>query len=377
MAQPPEAVDVLIVDLARGLGGAEKRVLQLAAGLPKHGADVEVACLSGGPLEQRLLEQGSRYFPVPYGRGDPRTAAALARYLKGRCPCIVDAHNVQSLWWTILASMIARGRTTRIATVHSEYRYSEGNLRLKGILYEAVLRTACRSDWNFVAVSDSVDRYLMGIGVDVARRTTVWSAVQPPALPTPGRLAALRHDLGFTSDDFVVACVGRLVPAKDHATLLTGLAAVQHSVPNVRLLLIGDGPLDRHLRAMVAALGLDNSVTFLGHRDDVDELLAMSNLFALTSRIEGLPYALLEAAAVGTPILATRVGAIPYVFNDKSALLLDPGDPKSVAAALRDAATNADKLALRAARAVETIDEAGGIDAMIRSTLTAYGCKEF
>jgi glycosyltransferase involved in cell wall biosynthesis len=101
------------------------------------------------------------------------------------------------------------------------------------------------------------------------------------------------------------------------------------------LVLIGLGPLEADLKALAAQLGVGDRVLFPGSRDDVYRLLPALDVFALSSRFEGLPIALLEAMATGVAPVATRVGGIPEVITDgQDGLLVDPGDTSALAAAL-------------------------------------------
>ena len=360
--------DVVLVDLALRWGGAEKRVLQLATGLATSGITTTVVCLGQGALATKLAQEGLSYVALPYGRGDPRAVVALIRILRQERPQVVDAHNVQSQLWSMLACL-GSGPKKRVATVHSEYRWSEGGTALRGRAYEGVLRLLARAGWSYVAVTDSVGRYLATLGIGV---TTVWSAVEP-VLPDPSRNTVVRGELGLSADDFVVVCVARLVPAKDHKVLLEAVAEVVQELPRLQVLLVGDGPLEQELRDQQRSLGLDRVVRFLGRRDDVEDLLGASDLCVLTSRTEGLPYALLEAVAVGTPVLSTNVGAIPSLLVcGRDAELVEPGCPDQVARGLTRAYAQPAAWRERAGRARRGMETRGGAGPMVEATRRAY-----
>lgn len=376
MPPAPHATEVALVDLAARYGGAEKRVLQLARGLADRGVPTTVVCLRDGDLAGRLRAERLPLVALPYGKRDPRTALALAAALRGLRPLVVDAHNVQSQLWALPAAWAARTPVRR-ATVHSEYRRSEGASAARGAGYDRVLRLLDRGGWGFVAVSDTVEEYLAALGVDGRRLRTVWSGVDAPAPGSTRDRDLVRAELGLDDDDFVVACVGRLVPAKDHALLVEAVALALPQVPRLRVLLVGDGPLEAMVRSAVAERGLATAVHLLGHREDVPDLLAASDLCVLTSRTEGLPYALLEAAAAGVPLLATSVGAIPSLFTDGyDAQLVRPGSAADLAAALVRAHAEPEGRRDRAAQARRTVTTRGGTEEMVRTTLSAYGLAE-
>jgi glycosyltransferase involved in cell wall biosynthesis len=137
----------------------------------------------------------------------------------------------------------------------------------------------------------------------------------------------------------VVGSVGNFTAKKDQATLLRAVAEVPAADlgggGDAVLVLVGLGPLEGELRALARDLGIAERVVFAGSRDDVFALLPALDVFALSSRFEGLPIALLEAMASGVAPVATRVGGIPEVINDgRDGVLVDPGDPTGLAAAL-------------------------------------------
>jgi glycosyltransferase involved in cell wall biosynthesis len=155
------------------------------------------------------------------------------------------------------------------------------------------------------------------------------------APPTPKSRARARITLGLPEDALVVGSVGNFTPKKDHRTLLeaTARAALQHD--GLQLVLVGSGPLERALRDATRSLGLMDRVVFAGSRDDVAELLPAFDVFALSSRNEGLPISLLEAMAAGVPCVATSVGGVPEIVTDgDEGLLVAAGDAAALSGAL-------------------------------------------
>ena len=147
---------------------------------------------------------------------------------------------------------------------------------------------------------------------------------------------ASEKKLDSRTKDFFWLAVGRLVPAKDYATLLKAFAELMKDFNNAKLWIAGDGPLRKNLEALAHNLGLDNSVSFLGLRKDVPELMALADAFVLSSAWEGMPNVLLEASASGLPIVSTKVsGAEEIVCEGKTGYLVPPGNPLALAEAMR------------------------------------------
>jgi glycosyltransferase involved in cell wall biosynthesis len=133
-----------------------------------------------------------------------------------------------------------------------------------------------------------------------------------------------------------VVCVAGFRAEKDHGSLLRAFATVVAEHPAARLRLVGDGPERPAAEALTRELGIEPSVEFLGDRDDVAELLAGSDVLVLASyAIENLPFAVLEAMAVGLPVVATDVGALAELVDDGvTGWLVPPRDTAALATAL-------------------------------------------
>ncbi|MEW6471665.1 MAG: glycosyltransferase [Actinomycetota bacterium] len=157
-----------------------------------------------------------------------------------------------------------------------------------------------------------------------------------------GERAAARDELGVRGDELLVATVANLRVNKDYPTMLAAARRLVDAGEPVRFVSVGQGPLARQLEEERDALGLGERFRFLGYRQDPIRVLVAADVFCLSSRFEGLPIAMLEAMAVGLPVVATRVGGVPSVVTDGTeGRLVAVGDPAALAAAvaeLRDAA---------------------------------------
>ena len=173
----------------------------------------------------------------------------------------------------------------------------------------------------------------------------------------------------------LVLAVGRLAPQKDFGTLVAAAARWRDLDPPPLLAIAGDGPLAGELRARAASLGVD--AAFLGHRNDVPNLLAGATVFVLPSQWEGQPLILQEALRAGVAIVATRVGGIPDLVGDDAAVLVRPGDPQALAAAVRavlaDPALAARLRAAAAARGAALPTPADAIAAAFAAYAQALG----
>jgi glycosyltransferase involved in cell wall biosynthesis len=169
---------------------------------------------------------------------------------------------------------------------------------------------------------------------------------------------AKRKELGLPPEDLIVGTVGRLVPVKGHAWLLKSVPRVLAEVPQACFALIGEGPLAEHLRQLAEELAISRRVMFLGARQDVPECLAALDLFVLPSLNEGMGLALVEAMAMGLPVVATRVGGIPDVVREgETGLLVPPGDEKALALAMLSLLRDPDRRRAYGEAAKRRVDE--------------------
>jgi glycosyltransferase involved in cell wall biosynthesis len=146
---------------------------------------------------------------------------------------------------------------------------------------------------------------------------------------------ALRESLGFQPGEPVIGTVGRLNEVKRQDLLIRSFARVRERFANAKLLLVGDGPRREELEALVAELGLQHATSFAGYQARPDRFLHAMDIFALTSRAEGLPLAILEAWAAGLPVVSTSVGGIPKVVeHGKTGLLIESGDEDALTESL-------------------------------------------
>jgi glycosyltransferase involved in cell wall biosynthesis len=189
-----------------------------------------------------------------------------------------------------------------------------------------------------MAVSEAVkERYCdrEGIAPDAIR--VIYHGVEERFLEQ-GRAAGapVRERLAIKEGERVVGTVARLHGDKGLDTLLRGFACIAASMPQVRLLIVGDGPERKALSRMAGDLGIAEKAVFAGFQPDVLPWMACLDIFCLTSEEEGLPQSLLEAMALGRPVVATRVGGIGEVVGRDGAegLLVPPGDADALSRAV-------------------------------------------
>jgi glycosyltransferase involved in cell wall biosynthesis len=319
------------------IGGAEIVVWALATAARDAGHEVAVAA-APGPLSARL---GEPQFDLPIVRRRPLMLLQAARKIRGVVrtwnPHVVHAHNPAMALATALAAR--RGRTARcLVTVHglNDRSYPVAALLLR-----------C-SGMPVVACGATVADSLRDSGLLIA--TTIRNGI-PPAPPAADR-ATLLEEWGLSDSMRLAVSVGRLVPEKGHETVIRALRAV----PDTALAVVGVGPQQRSLRALVSELGVADRVAFVGYRPDARAIMGMADVIVTGTRGEGLSLAVLEAMASGTPLVGTNVrGVRELVTHGREGLLAPPGDFEAMAAFIQHILTDSSRAAELTVNALDTV----------------------
>ena len=320
-------------------GGMEYGVIKLVNGMC-GGSIVAGVCSTraGDPAIRSLLDPAVPYFECRGRAGnDLRLIPALWRVFRQFRPHIVHTHS----WGTLIEGLVA-ARLARVPRViHGEH----GTLQLRG--YQRLVQRVAwgRADRVLSVSSRLADRLAREVGFDRSRIHTIRNGVDTGRFDTAGRAAA-RRDLEIGEDVVAIGTVGRLVAVKDQATLLSAFAQTFQRQSNAQLCLAGDGPLKDALQQQARQLGIERQVRFLGHRPDVQRVLAALDIFVLSSTSEGMSNTILEAMASGLPVVATAVGgADELVLEGKTGLLVPAGQPGLLAEALVSLAADSERRA--------------------------------
>ena len=292
-----------------GVGGQERVALDLASGQRKAGHFVLAVSLSPfpeGPLALSFRKAGVRAETVSKGDGvDATLPVRLASLLRDERVDVVHTHNPHALIYGAPAASIARA-----AAVHTKHGINPDRPRRRWLRRVAsTLVDACVAVTPALAVLARRDHecapallHVIPNGIDMARFA-----------PQTEARRRIRASLGIPENAWVVGTVGRLAPEKDHALLVEAMAPLLDE--RRHLVIVGDGPERQALQQRIDATMRRSFVHLPGACSNVDEMLSAFDVFALTSKTEGLPLALLEAMATELPVVSTAVGGIPDVID--------------------------------------------------------------
>jgi glycosyltransferase involved in cell wall biosynthesis len=228
-----------------------------------------------------------------------------------------------------------RAGTPRVVHTFHGFPFHEFQSRPRRAAYVGIERYLARRTDIFLAVGGAVAAEAVRRGIAVPERIRVINpAIEPSAGPAgPAARAAARGRLGVPVGCRVVGTVGRADYQKAPETFVDAIAGLDRD--DVYAVWIGDGPMRQEMETRAARRGLEGRFLCAGHRDDVPDLLPGLDVFAMASRYEGLPCAVAEAMAVGLPVVATAVNAVPdVVLPGETGLLVSPERPRQLAAAI-------------------------------------------
>jgi glycosyltransferase involved in cell wall biosynthesis len=266
---------------------------------------------------------------------DARACRALYRLMRRSRPDLVHTHTSKAGILGRLAAWLA-GVPRIVHTPHGHVFHGyAGRLRTRGFVH--LEGWAARVTDRIVGLTDQEARDHLAHGIGRPEQfVTIPSGIDLAPFDKPHDGGhALRAALGLPAAARIVGAVGRLEPIKGHRHLVEAFAELAPRVPDLYLVLVGDGECEAALRARLEAAGLGARVRFLGWREDVATVLPALDVFAFPSLNEGMGRALVEAMAAGRPIVAARAGGIPEVLADGAAGLLVPaGEGPALARAI-------------------------------------------
>ncbi len=331
------------------IGGTRRHLRDLVHGLLRRGIRVDVACAAIRDPRMRqdmaaMGAAGARVTEVPMVRAirpfrDGWHAARLGALMAGRGIDIVHTHSSKAGALGRTAALLC-SRARRVHTPHTWSFSFQGGVGQGGEpagprgLLLATERALGRITHRMVNVSESERAEGRALGVIAPDRARVVpNGIDPAGYARPSGGGALRAELGIPPDAPVVGTVGLLNDAKGHDLLV---AAAARLPPDVHVLIVGHGEREAALRSQAVRLGLGPRLHLAGWRDDLGAAHHAMTVFALPSRWEGLPYALLEALAAGLPCVASDVNGSRDILDaaEPCGLLVPREDPAALAVAL-------------------------------------------
>lgn len=356
------------------LGGGQINLLSLAASLDKSLFEVLVCSDDGGALVEAVKNKGIRHIPISITKRISRnTVAEIADVLSEHKIDVLHTHGGVAGFYGRWAAHKNRIPVI-VHTLHGIHYLHYRNFVLK-FGYVLLEKWFSRFTDAVIYVCDSDKTLGKKYGLVPERKSAVIR--NGIDFEMPGQKLAEELDwgeeLGIDLSQSIVGTVARLHRQKGIPYLLEAARLLSQEIPGIQFLIVGGGPWKDRLEEQKNRLGLEKVVHFLGERKEIPQILSLFDVVVLPSLWEGLPYSLLEAGALGKPVVATDVDGVKEIITDgKTGILVPPKSPKRLAEALRQLIENKDLALHLGAALMEDLHERYALSHMIEDVQNLY-----
>jgi glycosyltransferase involved in cell wall biosynthesis len=316
-------------------------------------------------MEEKAKGAEIAVFPVAMrGEVDLVGVCELRRLISKFGYSIIHSHTSHAHTLAFLGSW---GRKTRLLVTRrvdfSIFRHSF--LRLSGIKYRHMAHY-------YIAISHKIKDVLAQDGIPEERISVVHSGINPERFSSV-KSDHLISEFNLRSGERVVVNVAHLAAHKGQEYLIRAIPLVLTKIPTARFFIVGGGKLMGELCSLAASLGLNRKLILTGFRHDVGSFYHIADLFVMSSVQEGLGTAVLDAMALGKPVVATNSGGIPEIIQDgQTGRLVAPADPAALAEGIIELLANAEQAKRMASRGKEVVKRNFSVDAMVDKNITVY-----
>jgi glycosyltransferase involved in cell wall biosynthesis len=333
-------------------------------GLRERGERAVLVAQPRGVLYRRASE-GDDLVPLsPRSEVDVASAWRLSRIIASYRPDVVHAHDPHAVAMASMALSFA-SRATAAPLVAS--RRVDFHLQR-----HSFSRWKYRQVALFIAASAAIKDILVRDGIPASRVVVVHDGIDVERVAKVPA-ADLHQTFWFPKGAPVLVNVGALVPHKGQKFLIDAMARVRRQVPDAQLVIFGEGDLEQALSRQIHELGLDKHVVLAGFRDDVLALTRSADLFVMSSVTEGLGSTVLDAMALGLPVVGTRAGGIPEAVADGvTGRLVPPGRADALADAIVQVLGDPAARQRMGAAGRVRVEAEFGLDRLVTGTLAAY-----
>lgn len=302
---------IVHTEASQGWGGQEIRILTEAQGMIARGHRVTLLTPPGAKIFLAARERGIPVEAMPFEKKTIQGVLAMRRWLRNNACDIINTHSSTDSWLVALAQIAATRRMPVIRTRH----------------ISALVSPSWTTRWLYASASDHVVTTGERLRIALEERLAL-----PPghatSIPTGIDLnrfslaaskegTVIRSKLGIPADALVIGIAATLRSWKGHDYLLEAFTRLAGKFPSAHLLIVGDGPRRQHLIEKIAATDLAGRIHLIGHREDIPDVLAAMDVFALPSYAnEGVPQAIMQAMAMELPVISTTVGSIDEAVED-------------------------------------------------------------
>jgi len=345
-----ESIRVLHIDTERGWRGGQQQVIYLLETMYAEGYFTNLICQPASEIQKYCQEKKMPYHSVKMqNEMDFYAGFKIARFCRNNNFNIVHLHSAHALaigLWTKLFYSKLKLIAVRRVDFHIKNNFFS-QFKYKSRVLDKI-----------ICISNGIEKVLRADGIPEQKLITIHSGIDIGKFVDITPPENFRHDLGIPEKNVVVGTVAALANHKDYPNLLRAAKIVVEQNNKVTFCAVGDGPEKKQILKLADELGLKDRFIFTGFRADIGNFLKMFDIFVLASKKEGMGTSILDAHAVGLPVIACKTGGIPEIISDgNNGLLVPPKNEQKFAEAILQLVNNAQLRKTLARNAKQTVKQ--------------------
>lgn len=356
---------ILHINTEKTWRGGEQQTFNLLKGLKERNISSHLLCQPDSPMTEKAKKAQMEIFPIAmHGEADLLASFQIRALINRFNYDILHSHTSHAHTLAFWASFGTKAR--RLVTRRVDFSiFRHSFLKLSGIKYYYM------ADF-YIAISHKIKDVLVNDGIQAGRIFVVHSGINPNRFGDVGK-DHLIDEFNIKSSEQVVINVAHLAGHKGQKYLVRAVPLVLAKIPTARFFIVGGGELMDKLQTLSASLGIKHEIIFTGFRHDVGAFYQIADLFVMSSVQEGLGTAVLDAMALGKPVVATRSGGIPEIISDgETGRLVAPANPEALAAGIVELLTHTDRAKQMASQGRIAVRKKFSIETMVDKNIEVY-----
>jgi glycosyltransferase involved in cell wall biosynthesis len=352
------------------VGGAEILLLNLVKRMVENEYQIFVYTLySENPLKSDFERTGARVrlLKLRNRRQFHKIPKLMSMIAKDKVD-IIHTHLCDADLYGRIAARLAGVRTI-MSTEHSIDPWKTSMIfkyRVQSLL-DLYTTRFCKV---IICVSKAVRDFHVRWGIPLSKTTVIYPS-KPQRHATVSR-NIMRQQLNISQNDFVVTSIGRLYPVKNQVELIKAAGTILREYNDIKFVIVGDGPLLDELRGRINSMRFNRKILLLGRRDDIADILNMSDVFILPSLYEGFPLTIIEAMQHELPVIASNVGGIPEMFDETTGILVNPTNSGEIVAAIQTLYNNTELRIFMKKAALKRVNTMFNFDDYVTKMIVMY-----
>ncbi|MFA6008905.1 MAG: glycosyltransferase [Desulfobacteraceae bacterium] len=357
-------IRVLHIDSEKGWRGGQQQAAYLIERMHNLGFATAMVSKPGSAMESYCRDNGLPFYPVSmHGELDFTAGYRIAGLCRKHGFNILHLHSAHALATGLWARMFYK-KLRLIAVRRVDFPIKKNK-------FSRFKYTTSLLD-KIVCISHGIKKVLLSDGIEDERLVTIHSGVDLKKFDRVDVAEDFRKTIGVPGGHLLVGTVAAMAAHKDYPNLLQAAAIIIENHDNVTFCAVGNGPDEEAVQTLAKELGLGSRFIFTGFRKDVGRFLKIFDIFVLASYLEGLGTSILDAQALGLPVVACRTGGIPeIVYDGDNGCLVPPRDSDALARAISDLVDHPEKRKAYGERALETV-QSFSIEQTVEKNIALY-----